>query len=88
MIIITSERIPIKAWLESFDEETLLQAKNLANLPHAYKWIAIMPEAHPGYGMPIGGVLATKDTIVPNAVGVDIGCGICATKTSEKEFSQ
>jgi tRNA-splicing ligase RtcB len=41
-----------------------------------------MPDTHQGYGMPIGGVLATKNVIVPNAVGVDIGCGMCAVKTN------
>jgi tRNA-splicing ligase RtcB len=43
-----------------------------------------MPDAHVGYGMPIGGVLATENVIIPNAVGVDIGCGMCAVKTSIK----
>ena len=41
-----------------------------------------MPDAHQGYGMPIGGVMATKGAVVPNAVGVDIGCGMCAVETS------
>lgn len=41
-----------------------------------------MPDAHQGYGMPIGGVMATVDNIVPNAVGVDIGCGMCAARTT------
>ena len=59
-----------------------MQAKNLANLPFAYKWISIMPDSHQGYGMPIGGVMATTGMIVPNAVGVDIGCGMLAVKTS------
>lgn len=82
MYTINSEKIPIKIWLDELDETTLEQAKNLANLPHAYKWIAVMPDAHPGYGMPIGGILATINTIVPNAVGVDIGCGMEAVQTS------
>ena len=43
-----------------------------------------MPDAHAGKGMPIGGVLATNGVIVPNAVGVDIGCGMCAIKTNLK----
>ena len=60
----------------------LEQATNLANLPFVFKHIAIMPDAHQGYGMPIGGVMATKDVVIPNAVGVDIGCGMCAIKTS------
>ena len=41
-----------------------------------------MPDVHSGLGMPIGGVMATKDVVVPNAVGVDIGCGMCAIRTS------
>lgn len=60
----------------------LEQAKNLANLPFAFKHIAIMPDTHQGFGMPIGGVLATEGVVIPNAVGVDIGCGMCAVKTS------
>lgn len=80
--VIVSERIPIKIWMNSVDEKTLQQATNLANLPFAFKHISLMPDAHSGYGMPIGGVLATDGVIVPNAVGVDIGCGMCAVKTS------
>jgi tRNA-splicing ligase RtcB len=81
--VITSERIPIKLWLDidDLEEGTLQQAKDLANLSIAHRHIAIMPDAHRGYGMPIGGVLATKDAIVPNAVGVDIGCGMCSLRT-------
>ena len=43
-----------------------------------------MPDVHAGMGMPIGGVLACKDAVIPNAVGVDIGCGMCAVKTNWK----
>lgn len=82
--VIVSEKIPIKVWMDSVDEKTLEQAVNLANLPFAFKHISLMPDAHSGYGMPIGGVLATDGVIVPNAVGVDIGCGMCAVKTSLK----
>ncbi|MFW5767892.1 MAG: RtcB family protein [Bacteroidota bacterium] len=79
---ITSENKPIKLWLEDIDEAALQQARNLANLSVTYKWVAIMPDCHKGFGMPIGGVLATEGVIIPNAVGVDIGCGMCAVKTS------
>jgi tRNA-splicing ligase RtcB len=82
MKVIDTERIPIKLWLDDIEPEALAQAKNLANLPFVYKWIAIMPDSHCGYGMPIGGVMATIGIIVPNAVGVDIGCGMMAVKTS------
>lgn len=84
--VITSERIPIKLWLDDIEEGALQQAKNLANLPFSYKHVAIMPDSHQGFGMPIGGVLATKDMIIPNAVGVDIGCGMLAVKTSLREI--
>ncbi|MBN2522251.1 MAG: RtcB family protein [Bacteroidales bacterium] len=80
--VITSERIPVKLWLDSMEEGAMQQARNIANLPFAFRHIAIMPDAHEGYGMPIGGVMAAENTIVPNAVGVDIGCGMCAVKTS------
>lgn len=82
MKTITSERIPIKLWLEDIEDKALEQAKNLANFPFAFHHIAIMPDSHEGYGMPIGGVLASKEVIIPNAVGVDIGCGMCAVKTN------
>ena len=81
MKVIDTERIPIKMWLDDIEPEALAQAKNLANLPCAEKWIAIMPDSHTGYGMPIGGVMATKGIIIPNAVGVDIGCGMSAVRT-------
>jgi tRNA-splicing ligase RtcB len=80
--IISTEKVPIKLWLEDIEDGALDQAKNIANLPFAFKHIAIMPDCHQGYGMPIGGVLATKNVVIPNAVGVDIGCGMCAVKTS------
>lgn len=80
--VISSERIPIKMWLEDIEPGALIQAQNLANLPFAFKHVALMPDSHIGYGMPIGGVLATDGVIIPNAVGVDIGCGMCAVPTN------
>jgi tRNA-splicing ligase RtcB len=88
MNIISTEKLPIKMWLNDMEEGAMEQAKNLANLPFAFKHIAIMPDSHQGYGMPIGGVMATKGVIVPNAVGVDIGCGMCAVKTSLTEIDR
>lgn len=85
--VIASERIPIKMWLDDIEDGALGQAKNLANLPFAFKHLAIMPDSHQGYGMPIGGVLATENVVIPNAVGVDIGCGMCALKTPLQEIS-
>ena len=82
--VIETERIPIKLWLDEIDDNTLYQVKNLANLPFAFRHISLMPDAHSGYGMPIGGVMAADNVIVPNAVGVDIGCGMCAVKADIK----
>jgi tRNA-splicing ligase RtcB (3'-phosphate/5'-hydroxy nucleic acid ligase) len=86
MKIIETEKIPIKMWLEEIEDGAVAQLKNLANLPFAFSHIAVMPDSHQGYGMPIGGVLATEGVIIPNAVGVDIGCGMCAIKTSLTEL--
>ena len=80
--VIFTEKVPIKLWLDDPDENSLNQVKNLANLPFAFSHVCLMPDAHMGYGMPIGGVLAAENVIVPNAVGVDIGCGMCAVKTN------
>ncbi len=87
MRIINTERVPILMWLKEIEEGALEQAINIANLPFAFKHIAIMPDCHQGYGMPIGGVMATKDVIIPNAVGVDIGCGMIAVETSLLDIS-
>lgn len=72
-------RFPVKIWLEDeskLEENCLEQAYHLANLPFIHKWVCLMPDTHAGKGMPIGGVIAAKDVIIPNAVGVDIGCGM------------
>jgi tRNA-splicing ligase RtcB (3'-phosphate/5'-hydroxy nucleic acid ligase) len=69
--------VPVKLWIKDLSEiesGALNQALNLARLPFAFKHIAIMPDVHQGYGMPIGGVLATQGSfIVPNAVGCFTG---------------
>ena len=80
--LISTEKIPIKLWLNDAEEGAIKQALNLANLPFAFRHVCLMPDTHQGYGMPIGGVLAAQNVIVPNAVGVDIGCGMCAVQTN------
>jgi tRNA-splicing ligase RtcB len=82
-----NQLVPLKLWLDNPEEletEALKQALNLTLLPFAYHHIAIMPDAHQGYGMPIGGVLAADDAIIPYAVGLDIGCGMRSAETSIK----
>lgn len=72
-------RFPVKIWLEDeskLEDTCLEQAYHLSQLPFLHKWVCLMPDTHTGKGMPIGGVIATKDVIIPNAVGVDIGCGM------------
>jgi tRNA-splicing ligase RtcB len=78
----TSEKVPIKLWLNNLEESALVQAKNAANLPFIFKWLSLMSDAHCGFGIPIGTVLATKNNIVISAIGVDIGCGVCAIETN------
>jgi len=85
---IDSERVPIYLWADEIDGETLRQTKNIANLPITFHHVAIMADAHAGYGMPIGGVLATEGAVIPNAVGVDIGCGMHAVRTTLDEITR
>ncbi len=76
---------PIKIWLEKeqdLEESCLEQALHLAQLPFLHKWVCLMPDTYTGMGMPIGGVIAAKGVVIPNAVGVDIGCGMAYVKTS------
>jgi tRNA-splicing ligase RtcB len=72
----------IQSWCESLEDGAKRQAENLSRLPFAFHHVALMPDCHQGYGMPIGGVLATQGAVIPNAVGVDIGCGMCAVSTN------
>jgi tRNA-splicing ligase RtcB len=82
MNIIKNEfRIPVKSWCSDIEPGAMKQAANLTKLPFVYGHVAVMADCHEGFGMPIGGVIACKDTVIPNAVGVDIGCGMCAVKT-------
>lgn len=73
---------PVKIWTDHVDKNAMDQIANLTTLPFLYHHLAVMPDVHAGKGMPIGGVLACVDAVIPNAVGVDIGCGMCAVKTS------
>src|SRR3712207_4733547 len=74
-------RVPIKSWVLDLEGGALEQATNLSNLPFAIDHVALMPDAHTGYGMPIGGVLFADKAVVPYAIGVDIGCGVALVET-------
>lgn len=78
----------IRAWvgdLSEIEDQALTQAKNLARLPFiADNGVALMPDVHAGKGSTVGSVIATTKAIIPAAVGVDIGCGMVAVRTSLK----
>lgn len=78
---------PVKMWANMCDATAWQQISNLCSLPFVFRHLALMPDLHGGKGMPIGTVLATKDVVIPNAVGVDIGCGMCAVKTNQSTIS-
>lgn len=82
--IIESQGAPIKAWTRGVqvEEQAKQQLRNLAGLPFIHKHIAAMPDVHWGMGATVGSVIATKGAIIPAAVGVDIGCGMMAQRTS------
>ena len=78
------QKVPIKSWCKDIEESAMMQAVAMANHPAAFKHVALMPDAHTGMGVPIGGVWALRDAISPASVGVDIGCGMCAVNTGYK----
>ena len=86
-IIQTDEGGLIKSWTKGvpFEDEARSQVKKLAGLPFIHKWVSIMPDVHAGRGATIGSVIPTVGAIIPAAVGVDIGCGMMAQKTSLQE---
>lgn len=78
-----SLRVPVKIWTNDIEDEALTQAKNLARLPFIHKnGVALMPDVHGGIGSTVGSVIATERAVIPAAVGVDIGCGMNAVRTS------
>ena len=76
--------VPIKAWTVGvqFEAEAEAQLRRVAMLPFVHKWVAVMPDVHAGLGATVGSVIATKGAVIPAAVGVDIGCGMMAVRTS------
>jgi tRNA-splicing ligase RtcB (3'-phosphate/5'-hydroxy nucleic acid ligase) len=74
----------IKAWVDGVNVEAQARAQldNIAAMPFVHKHVAIMPDVHWGIGATVGSVIPTKGAIIPAAVGVDIGCGMIAQRTS------
>lgn len=75
---------PIKAWTRGVrvEEEALVQLRNVARMPFIFSHVAVMPDVHWGMGATVGSVIATKGAVIPAAVGVDIGCGMIAQRTT------
>ena len=76
------QKLPILCWAKNIEESAMEQAINLANHPCVVDHVVLAPDAHSGFGMPIGGVIAVEDAIIPNAVGVDIGCSMSLMRTN------
>jgi tRNA-splicing ligase RtcB (3'-phosphate/5'-hydroxy nucleic acid ligase) len=76
--------VPVKAWINGvpLEEAARKQLENVARLPFVFSHLAVMPDVHFGMGATIGSVVPTVKAIIPAAVGVDIGCGMIACKTS------
>ncbi|MCC7073479.1 MAG: RtcB family protein [Deltaproteobacteria bacterium] len=77
---------PVKSWTKGvpFEAEARAQLQRVARLPFVHRHVAVMPDVHAGKGATIGSVIPTRGAIIPAAVGVDIGCGMSAARTTLK----
>jgi tRNA-splicing ligase RtcB len=80
MNVISDTKRPVKIWATDIEAEALAQVRNMGNMPFIASHVAVMADAHAGKGSTVGTVIATQGAIIPAAVGVDIGCGMCAVK--------
>ncbi len=76
--------VPVKRWTRGVpvEDAALEQLSNVARLPIVHRWVAAMPDVHYGIGATVGSVIPTLGAVIPAAVGVDIGCGMMATRTT------
>ena len=74
--------VPVKIYTDDLDDSARKQLVNLSKLPIIHHHVAAMPDVHAGIGATVGSVIATKGAVIPAAVGVDIGCGMIAARTS------
>lgn len=76
--------VPVKVWDDgvTMEQGTIDQVSKIARLPIVFDHVALMPDGHQGIGSTVGSVIPTRKAVIPAAVGVDIGCGMCAVKTS------
>ena len=79
-----TQQVPVKSWTRGvpFNDNAKQQLRNTSTLPFIHKWVAAMPDVHLGRGATIGSVIPTLGAVIPAAVGVDLGCGMMAVKTS------
>jgi len=75
-------KVPVRLWTDDVEAGARHQLENLARLPIIHHHVAGMPDVHAGIGATVGSVIATRKAIIPAAVGVDIGCGMIAARTS------
>ncbi|HJQ63229.1 MAG TPA: RtcB family protein [Burkholderiales bacterium] len=80
--VIEQGRVPVKIYTDQIEAGAREQLINLSRLPVVYHHVAAMPDVHAGIGATVGSVIATDRAIIPAAVGVDIGCGMIASRTS------
>ncbi len=79
---LTQGKVPVLVWTDEVESSAYDQLKRMADLPVVHGHIAVMPDVHMGKGATVGSVIPTRGAIIPAAVGVDIGCGMCAVRTS------
>src|SRR5687768_14222246 len=80
--VIEEGRVPVRIYTDEVEASARQQLVNLSQLPIIHHHVAAMPDVHAGIGATVGSVIATHRAIIPAAVGVDIGCGMLATRTS------
>ena len=87
---ITTGRVPVKIFTDEIEASARQQLENIAHLPCVFHHVAAMPDAHTGIGATVGSVIATDRAIIPAAVGVDIGCGMIASRLTltSKDFDE
>jgi len=73
-------RVPVKVWTDTVEPQAIQQLLNVAQLPIVHGHVAAMPDVHSGIGATVGSVIATRQAVIPAAVGVDIGCGMNAVR--------
>src|SRR6266576_2171638 len=81
---IKGDKVDVLAWADPTEIESVAldQLRNIAKLPWVFHHVAAMADVHYGKGATVGSVIAMKDAVSPAAVGVDIGCGMAAVRTS------